>query len=258
MRRPSGFTLIELLVVIAIIALLVSILLPSLSRAKEAAKMAVCASSLRGIGMAATMYASDYDRLPPYCMWKNGTNRIRQFLYAQEQVSNDIIPPPEVRHFDDGLLSRYLSKTRDGVTCASFQPEVDSYGSMFRTSEDYSYGANLLIGNVHNMMPGTWGNFAPRRVDTFRRPAETIYFADSYGLRPYFWYPKIYNAWIATDNGVMWAQPYQRHRMGQVANWEFLDNHVETGTSEQYFGADQDHGRGYLWGENDVETQTQD
>ena len=59
MRRKSGFTLIELLVVIAIIALLISILLPSLSRARELSKRLVCAANLKGIGTSAKLYAND-------------------------------------------------------------------------------------------------------------------------------------------------------------------------------------------------------
>jgi prepilin-type N-terminal cleavage/methylation domain-containing protein/prepilin-type processing-associated H-X9-DG protein len=54
-----GFTLIELLVVLSIIALLLSILLPSLGRVKEAAKRAVCASNLRQLTLAWTMYATE-------------------------------------------------------------------------------------------------------------------------------------------------------------------------------------------------------
>jgi prepilin-type N-terminal cleavage/methylation domain-containing protein len=57
--KRKGFTLIELLVVVAIIALLISILLPSLSRARELAKRAVCASNLRGIGQGLHIYAND-------------------------------------------------------------------------------------------------------------------------------------------------------------------------------------------------------
>ncbi len=59
LRRVKGFTLIELLVVIAIIALLISILLPSLSRARELSKRLVCAANLKGIGTSAKIYAND-------------------------------------------------------------------------------------------------------------------------------------------------------------------------------------------------------
>jgi prepilin-type N-terminal cleavage/methylation domain-containing protein len=59
MKRKKGFTLIELLVVVAIIALLISILLPSLARAREIAKRAVCASNLRGVGQAMKVYSND-------------------------------------------------------------------------------------------------------------------------------------------------------------------------------------------------------
>lgn len=62
--KRHGFTLIELLVVIAIISLLVSILLPSLTKAKELARRAVCASNLHQIGTGLAMYQSEEGRLP--------------------------------------------------------------------------------------------------------------------------------------------------------------------------------------------------
>ncbi len=65
MKRTKGFTLIELLVVIAIIALLVSILLPSLNRARELAKRAVCSTNLNGMGKALVLYGStNKDKMP--------------------------------------------------------------------------------------------------------------------------------------------------------------------------------------------------
>ena len=56
MRNSRAFTLVELLVVIAIIALLISILAPSLNAAKNIAKQAICATNLHSIGMASSLY----------------------------------------------------------------------------------------------------------------------------------------------------------------------------------------------------------
>ena len=60
-RRPAAFTLIELLVVVAIIAVLISILLPSLGKARQVAKTAKCGATLHGIAQAHATYSSEWD-----------------------------------------------------------------------------------------------------------------------------------------------------------------------------------------------------
>lgn len=75
MSRRQGFTLIELLVVVAIIALLISILLPSLSKARDTARMVKCAANLKQFGNVHHMYANENDDYFVYVLSGPAGNR---------------------------------------------------------------------------------------------------------------------------------------------------------------------------------------
>jgi prepilin-type N-terminal cleavage/methylation domain-containing protein len=76
MRKPlRGFTLVELLVVIAIIAVLISILLPSLAKARGVAARVTCGNQMRQVALAAVAYSQDYNGFLPDQPWPNSPNQ---------------------------------------------------------------------------------------------------------------------------------------------------------------------------------------
>ena len=150
-RRREGFTLIELLVVIAIIAILASMLLPALGRAREKARQADCASKLKNLGLASAMYEGDFEKLVPFS--GNSAGGWNYPLW-----------------WDPGMLDAYIKQIRDPSA-----PVVGVYfcpSSPVKTADisDYfkrSYGIN----SVYLGMGGVGGAKSPSIV---KFPSETI------------------------------------------------------------------------------------
>lgn len=146
--RKKAFTLIELLVVIAIIALLVSILLPSLNKAKELARKVVCTSNLHGIGLGWMLYFEDSNMdFPDIPHW---------FYWGGARGWNTNAPEPEDRPLHD-----YLGGEEGLFDCPVVPDEPDKPYSMF--GNDYvwntyffsSAAGSLRIKNVADISNAT-------------------------------------------------------------------------------------------------------
>jgi prepilin-type N-terminal cleavage/methylation domain-containing protein len=87
-KRHRGFTLVELLVVIGIIALLIAILMPALSKAREASQKTVCLSNLRQLGTAMQLYATEFKDAIPI-----GYMSEKQFSYVVNWNHSGSNPP---------------------------------------------------------------------------------------------------------------------------------------------------------------------
>lgn len=87
-RHREAFTLIELLIVIAIIGLLVSILVPALSRAREVSRRTICGSNLRQFGISLLQYSQDFESwLPAKGVSSNVSNEIWSLAQHQQDAS---------------------------------------------------------------------------------------------------------------------------------------------------------------------------
>jgi prepilin-type N-terminal cleavage/methylation domain-containing protein/prepilin-type processing-associated H-X9-DG protein len=119
---PEGkaFTLVELLVVIGIIAVLISILLPSLNKAKESAKRTQCLANLRQIGAFLNMYANSYKQRVPLGFESSGNSFAAEgnnyyLAIASSTPDPDPNPPVKVRYIGLGLFLK-TGYVRDGGT----------------------------------------------------------------------------------------------------------------------------------------------
>ncbi len=151
--RRRGFTLIEVLVVVAIIALLISILLPSLSMAKRRSRAAMCLSNMRQLGVASFMYAGTYKGcLMDYGLAHGGSvdEATTWFNTLRRDYSGKLV----ARCPDDRSI--YWDEPYPGTT----------------EKRRVSFGINEYVtGRIE-------GYERYRRLDAIRRPASTILFCE--------------------------------------------------------------------------------
>src|SRR5688500_12219931 len=119
-RRNSrrAFTLVELLVVIGIIALLISILMPALGRARDQANRVKCMNNMRTIMQAMVMYSSENKLSLPFSNWGGNPRGTPGWLYDNPNWGAWTMEgsEPAWSHLEDGALYRYI-KTRESYKC---------------------------------------------------------------------------------------------------------------------------------------------
>ena len=112
-RTRSAFTLIELLVVVSIIALLVSILVPALGRARKAAKKVLCMSNEHQCSLACSMYAADFDDYLP-----QGNIGL---------TDSDVEYWTETNFAAGVFVHENYGITEESAMCASWQKRIDQF-----------------------------------------------------------------------------------------------------------------------------------
>jgi len=167
--RPSGsfrgFTLVELLVVIGIIALLISILMPALTKARQSAYQIACGSNLRQWGMAVQQYVSDSKgKLPPY--WSSGSapygaawdSTLAKYI-GLKQISLSDPPATQYSQWVENLYSAirrcpadqdtYVSANYGGIYIGT-DPNYSTIHAPFEYSAYYGGWSQIPISRIHN------------------------------------------------------------------------------------------------------------
>ena len=213
-EKSRGFTLIELLVVIAIISLLVSILLPSLNRAKELARKVVCSANLHAIYYAWNMYRHEADGYLVPCYTDGYTTGEPQWFWVDSGYRKGVD-----QYTDDYEI----------FECPSSPLEI--YSSRLHTkyaiNSTYRFASTRASPSVSVPEPPLypWPHEA-----NLKHPANTIAFIDS-GLNSYYGCSR----YAVGETGILSGIPDpSQSRVGywhlDHANFVLADGHVGSAT----------------------------
>ena len=203
MTTEKHFTLIELLVVIAIIAILASMLLPALTRAKSAALAIKCTSNLKQCGLAATMYANDSgDRLPA-ARYANGA-----VMWLEQLMPYTGLPEPSQSSFTAEDKRRVLASC---WSCPLWEKDPGWWSKL-----GYAYNIYLPPATFSDWF-GDGGPYHYPALGSFYSASETPVFADEReeADTDLFGYPNY--------DGIDWNFDDRHNRKGNLL---YADGHV--------------------------------
>ena len=185
-RTIRGFTLVELLVVIGIIALLISILLPTLNSARDRAKTVSCASNIRQVGLGLIGYATAFNGSLPYGLFSTG-------FAAYGDTSTPLTTPAAFQEWTHAV-SGYLNRERANGYDLPFTAQA-----VRRTDPDDNYARVLYCPSVGPEYTNQTSHYA---INTTMMPNQVWDYVVFTGRRGY--HPPMKMSQIYADNALAW------------------------------------------------------
>lgn len=235
MKKPA-FTLVELLVVIAIIALLMSILMPALSRARKQARTILCKNNLRQYGLGAKMYIDDNEGEIPYSMyWLYNSSPDGYDTWHNESLGLDKRPDlagvlwPYLKDKDIHMCPEFRVTGRyDCYNCKGSKPINPQYSyamNSYLNGDAYKSLSNLTLQNKIKNVKYEWNVKNPAGVMFFSEENSwTIQFLSIAGINDT-------NLRAQPDRAVDCFGTFHNPPGGDIdkgkANAVFVDSHVE-------------------------------
>ena len=229
-RRRPAFTLTELLVVISVITLIVAILLPALSRAKEKAREVSCLNNLKQLQICAKLYSMENDGfLPPNRYAYNIATNAPSIGFSEKLTWCAGLAPFDTttENIESGLLFPY-NKSTDIYRCPSDMARVRTReGKVLNIRRTRSYNMSQSINGVPYVGEAIFPPSFTKESDIDDpAPSELLFFVGVHEdciLDSLFGIPP--RGWKFSEETRWWDLPAGRHSQG--GNFSFADGHVE-------------------------------